>query len=44
MKGSWSGQDVVIFPFVARLIDQTYTHKENTYTLLNHGVARYNTF
>ena len=44
MENSWSGQDVVIFPFVARLKDKTYSHNGKIYTLLNHGVARYSDF
>lgn len=41
---SWSSRDVVIFPFVARLKDKTYTHKGRPYSMENHGLARYNDF
>ena len=37
---SWSGTDVVIFPFVARLKNQKYTVNGIEYSLKNHGVAR----
>lgn len=38
---SWQGQDVFIFPFIARLVDQTYTYKGKTYSFKNHGLLRY---
>lgn len=38
---SWQGQDVFIFPFIARLVDQTYTYHGKTYSLKNHGLLRY---
>ena len=38
---SWQGQDVFIFPFIARLVDQSYTYEGKTYTLKNHGLLRY---
>lgn len=38
---SWQGQDVFIFPFIARLVDQTYTYQGKTYSLKNHGLLRY---
>jgi galactose mutarotase-like enzyme len=41
---AWKGQDVVIFPFVARLKDKTFTYKGKEYSLDNHGLARYNDF
>jgi len=44
MEGSWSGQDVVIFPFIARLKDQTYSYNGKIYSMKNHGLARYNNF
>ncbi len=40
---SWNGQDVVIFPFVARLKDSKYEYNGNTYSMKNHGLIRYNT-
>ena len=43
-ENSWQGQDVAIFPFVARLKDKTYTYEGNTYFLRNHGLCRYYTF
>jgi len=39
---SWNGQDVVIFPFVARLKDSKYEYNGNTYSMKNHGLIRYN--
>ena len=39
---SWAGQDVVIFPFVARLKDGKYTYNNDTYSMKNHGLIRYN--
>lgn len=38
---SWSGKDVVIFPFVARLKDSKYLVDGKEYFLKNHGVIRY---
>ncbi len=38
---SWSGTDVVIFPFVARLKNQKYTVDGKEYHLKNHGIIRY---
>jgi galactose mutarotase-like enzyme len=43
IKESWQGQDVFIFPFVARLKEQTYTYKNKEYHLKNHGLIRYMT-
>ncbi|MCQ2211657.1 MAG: hypothetical protein MJZ34_15350 [Paludibacteraceae bacterium] len=43
VEGSWSGQDVVIFPFVARL-NGTYKVGDNEYSMKNHGLARYHGF
>ena len=40
-KESWQGQDVFIFPFIARIQNQTYTHNGNEYHLKNHGLLRY---
>lgn len=42
--GSWQGQDVAIFPFIARLKDKTYTHQGKVYSLRNHGLCRYYEF
>jgi len=44
VEGSWSGQDVVIFPFVARLLNGTYFVEGKEYSMKNHGLARYNSF
>lgn len=44
VEGSWNGQDVVIFPFVARLLNGTYSAKGKEYSMKNHGLARYNSF
>ena len=41
---SWSGQDVVIFPFVARLKGGKYTVDGKEYSMKNHGLCRYNDF
>ena len=43
-KDSWQGQDVCIFPFVARLEDKTYTYNGKEYSLRNHGLCRYYEF
>ena len=43
-EDAWMGQDVVIFPFIARLIDKTYTVNGKTYSMDNHGLCRYNNF
>lgn len=40
-KDSWQGQDVFIFPFIARLKNQTYTYENKEYHLKNHGLIRY---
>ena len=40
---SWMGQDVVIFPFVARLKDGSYLYDNKEYFMKNHGLIRYNT-
>ena len=40
-KESWEGQDVVIFPFVARLKDGFYLYEDKKYELLIHGLCRY---
>lgn len=41
IPNSWQGQDVVIFPFVGRLKDKTYTVDGKTYSMENHGLLRY---
>lgn len=43
-EGSWQGQDIAIFPFIARLKGKTYTHKGKEYSLKNHGLCRYYEF
>lgn len=40
-EDSWTGKDVVIFPFVARLKDGFYTVDEKEYRLKTHGLLRY---
>ena len=40
-ENSWQGQDIFIFPFVARLVDGTYTYNGKEYALKNHGLLRY---
>ena len=37
----WLGQDVVIFPFIARLKNGTYTVEGKEYSMKNHGIVRY---
>lgn len=44
VEGSWTGQDVVIFPFVARLLGGNYFVNGKEYSMKNHGLARYNSF
>lgn len=41
---AWQGQDIVIFPFVARLKNKTYSYEGKEYHMKNHGLARYNYF
>lgn len=41
IKESWQGQDVFIFPFIARLKDGTYSFNGKEYPLKNHGLIRY---
>lgn len=43
IENSWQGQDVIIFPFVARLKDGSYEYKGKTYERKNHGLIRYRT-
>jgi galactose mutarotase-like enzyme len=38
---SWKGQDIVIFPFIARLKDGTYQDHGKTYAMKHHGLLRY---
>ncbi|MFA6829740.1 MAG: hypothetical protein WCR67_03445 [Bacilli bacterium] len=41
IPNSWKGQDVFIFPFIARLKDGNYQVKGKTYEMKNHGLIRY---
>ncbi len=41
LPDSWQGQDIFIFPFIARLKDGTYTIDDKEYSLKNHGLLRY---
>jgi len=41
LANSWQGQDIFIFPFIARLKDGYYLHNEQKYELKNHGLIRY---
>lgn len=41
---SWQGQDVAIFPFIARLKGKTYAYKGKRHSLRNHGICRYQEF
>ena len=40
---AWQGQDVFIFPMIARLVDSTYTISGKEYEFKNHGLIRYMT-
>jgi galactose mutarotase-like enzyme len=40
-KESWPGKDLVIFPFVARLMDGWYLHRGVKYQMPIHGLAPY---
>lgn len=41
LENSWQGQDVFIFPFIARLKDGYYLHNDKKYEMKNHGLIRY---
>lgn len=41
---SWKSQDIVIFPFIARLNDGWYEVKGEHFEMKPHGLARYSTF
>lgn len=41
IKESWQGQDVFIFPMIARLKNSSYTIDNKEYHLKNHGLIRY---
>ena len=41
LENSWKGQDVFVFPMVARLVDGNYLYKGKTYEFKNHGLIRY---
>lgn len=43
IKESWAGQDVFIFPMIARLKDSSYSIEGIEYKLKNHGLLRYMT-
>ena len=43
IENSWQGQDVFIFPMIARLVDSTYTILGKEYEFKNHGLIRYMT-
>lgn len=40
----WSGQDNVIFPFVARLKNEKYMVDDKEYSMKIHGIAKYSNF
>ncbi len=40
-EDSWQGQDIFIFPFIARLKNGYYLHDNKRYDLKNHGLIRY---
>lgn len=41
MENSWQGQDICIFPFIARLKDGYYIDENKKYFMKNHGLIRY---
>ena len=41
VENGWQGQDVFIFPFIARLVGGKYTHQGKEYEFKNHGLIRY---
>lgn len=41
LEKSWQGQDIFIFPFIARLKDGFYIYKGKRYEFKNHGLIRY---
>lgn len=41
IKDSWQGQDIFIYPFIARLKDGYYLDNGNRYEFKNHGLIRY---
>ena len=41
LSNSWQGQDIFIFPFIARLKDGYYLHNGKRYEFKNHGLIRY---
>lgn len=41
IEESWQGQDVCVFPFVARLVDGKYHFHGKEYSFKNHGLIRY---
>ena len=41
LNNSWQGQDIFIFPFIARLKDGYYLHNGKRYEFKNHGLIRY---
>ncbi|MFA7111657.1 MAG: hypothetical protein WC174_04760, partial [Bacilli bacterium] len=41
---SWTSQDVVIFPLIARIKNGKYTVNDKEFSLKSHGIARYSTF
>ena len=43
LTNSWQGQDIFIFPFIARLKDGYYLHNGKKYEFKNHGLIRYMT-
>ncbi len=43
-EASWTGRDVVIFPFVGRMLDGAYTHDGRLYRMPTHGLCAEATF
>lgn len=41
LENSWKGQDIFIFPFIARLKDGSYEVDGKEYRMKNHGLLRY---
>lgn len=41
IEGSWQSQDIVIFPFIAKIKNDTYTIDNKPYVMQKHGLLRY---
>lgn len=43
-KKYWTGHSPILFPFVGRLLNQTYSYNNKTYKIDKHGFARHTEF